>query len=124
MAMEHAESPRLVIVGASAGGIEALSTLVSKIPPEFGAPIVVAQHLDPRRPSHLGEILARHSALPVVTVADHEPLRSATVFVVPSNNHVTIEGDQIAIDQSDGSGPRPSIDRLLRSAAATFGESL
>jgi two-component system, chemotaxis family, CheB/CheR fusion protein len=49
----------LVVVGSSAGGIGALSGLVSSLPEDFGAPIVVAQHLDPKRESHLQEILSR-----------------------------------------------------------------
>lgn len=56
----------LVVVRLSAGGIEALSTLVATLPAEFPAPLVLAQHLDPSRPSHLAEILARRSALPCV----------------------------------------------------------
>src|SRR5690242_17766685 len=59
---------QLVAVGASAGGIDALSTLVSTLPEGFPAPVVIAQHLDPRRRSHLPEILSRKSALPVRSV--------------------------------------------------------
>jgi len=50
---------QLVVIGSSAGGVDALSTLVSTLPHEFPAPIVIAQHLDPTHESHLGEILAR-----------------------------------------------------------------
>ena len=53
----------LVAVGASAGGIEALSTVLGALPKDFPAPIVVAQHLDPTRPSHLDAILARRTPL-------------------------------------------------------------
>ena len=54
------ETPQqLVVIGSSAGGIDALSTLVSTLSPSFPAPIIVAQHLDPSRFSHLQEILAR-----------------------------------------------------------------
>src|SRR6188472_2969649 len=49
----------LVVIGASAGGVEALAALVGTLRAPFPAPIVIAQHLDPTRPSHLGEILAR-----------------------------------------------------------------
>ena len=59
---------QLVLVGSSAGGIEALSELVPALPEDFPAPIVLAQHLDPERESNLGEILSRRSALPVRTV--------------------------------------------------------
>jgi two-component system, chemotaxis family, CheB/CheR fusion protein len=59
---------QLVVVGSSAGGIETLSRLVASLPADFPAPIVIAQHLDPRRPSHLPEILSRHATLPVRSV--------------------------------------------------------
>ncbi len=64
----------LVVVGASAGGIEALSALVAALPPEFPAPIVIAQHISPHRVSSLAEILARRTPLPVRTVISREPL--------------------------------------------------
>lgn len=84
-----------VVVGASAGGIEALSTLVSGLSPDFPAPMVIAQHLDPSRESHLNDILARKSALPVRTVTEHEPLEPGVIFVVPANHHVNITDSDI-----------------------------
>ncbi len=96
--MLNAASPsQLVVVGSSAGGIEALSTLVATLPTSFPAPIVIAQHLDPARPSHLGAILARRSALPVVTVQEHAPLRPGTVYVVPSNTHIQITDHDMTV---------------------------
>jgi two-component system, chemotaxis family, CheB/CheR fusion protein len=75
---------QLVVVGASAGGIEALTTLVSMLPGDFPAPIAIAQHLDPTRPSHLARILERHATLPVISVEQHVPLENGTIYVVPS----------------------------------------
>jgi PAS domain S-box-containing protein len=72
--MAETEHNPYLVVGSSAGGIEALSRLVSTIPEGFSAPVVIAQHLDPERKSRLQEILARHSTLPVRTVTDHEIL--------------------------------------------------
>ncbi|HMA33890.1 MAG TPA: CheR family methyltransferase [Chloroflexia bacterium] len=117
-------SYQLIVVGSSAGGIEALATLVASLPADFPAPLVLAQHLDPTRPSHLGEILARHAPLPVVTVADHAPLRPGTVYVVPANRHVAITAHDMTV-LPDGPGrPKPSIDLLLTSAAAVYGPQL
>jgi chemotaxis response regulator CheB len=53
----HRSFTHLVVIGSSAGGIEALSAVVATLPAEFPAPIVLGQHLDPHRPSHLGDIL-------------------------------------------------------------------
>ncbi len=115
----------LVVVGSSAGGIIALSGLVSSLPEEFDAPIVVAQHLDPNRESHLQEILARRSPLPVKTVTEHEPLQAGVVFVVPANRHVNITDSEIDLSSEPSSGPpMPSINLLMETAAGAFGENL
>jgi two-component system CheB/CheR fusion protein len=115
---------QLVVIGSSAGGIEALSTLVSTLPTPFSAPIVIAQHLDPARPSHLGEILARHSAIPVVTVHEHEQLQAGTVYVVPANHHIEITDYDITLDPHKKGRPTPSIDLLLSSASEVYGDRL
>lgn len=115
----------LVVVGSSAGGIEALSKLVSTLPAGFPAPVVLAQHLDPTKPSHLGEILARYSHLPVQTVTDHAPLEAGTVYVIPSDRNVEVTDHTLRL-RADGPGkrPMPSINLLFSSAADAFGERL
>jgi two-component system CheB/CheR fusion protein len=114
----------LVVVGSSAGGIGALSGLVSSLPDDFDAPIVVAQHLDPNRESHLQEILARKSPLPVKTVTEHEPLQAGVIFVVPANRHVNITDSEIDLSSEPSSGqPMPSINILMETAAGVFGEN-
>lgn len=118
--------PHLIVVGSSAGGIGALSEVVSNLPEDFPAPIVIAQHLDPEHKSHLKEILARRSALQVRTLDDEgsSPLEAGVVFVVPANRHVNITDSRIDLIE-DGSGrPKPSIDLLLSSAAEVFQEGL
>ena len=66
----------LLVLGSSAGGIEALSRVVADLPADFPAAVVIAQHLDPRRPSHLAEILERHATLPIKVVeGDHAARR-------------------------------------------------
>ena len=123
---ERADTPSgdLVLVGSSAGGIEALSVLVSTLPSDFPAPIVLAQHLDPTRPSSLGAILERRSTLPVVVVMDHTPLEAGKVYVIPSNRHVTIKDGHVELGGDHGDRPRPSVDLLLSSAARIYGEHL
>ncbi len=116
----------LVVVGSSAGGVGALTTLVSTLNRNFPAPIVLAQHLDPERPSHLGTILERHSTLPIVVVSEDPPTRleSGKVYVVPANRHVTISDGSVILEDDHGDRPKPSIDRLLSSAAEVYGEHL
>ena len=121
---ESAALFQLVVVGASAGGIEALSTFVSTLPADFAAPVIIAQHLDPSRPSHLEQILARRAHLPVITVQDHAPLQPGTIYVVPSNSHVALTNHDLTLVSNGERRPKPSVDLLLRSAAAIFGEQL
>jgi two-component system CheB/CheR fusion protein len=118
------ELAQLVVVGASAGGVEALTTLLATLPASFPAPIVLAQHLDPSRPSHLADILERHSTLPVRTVETEMPLEPGIVYVVPSNRDVTITDHTVDVQGRAEGSPMPSIDRLLETAARVYGEQL
>lgn len=116
----------LVVMGSSAGGVGALSTLVGTLNKSFPAPLVLAQHLDPQRPSHLGSILERHSTLPVVVVGEQEPtkLEGGKIYVVPSNRHVKIVDGHVQLEGDHGDRPKPSIDLLLSSAARSYRERL
>jgi two-component system CheB/CheR fusion protein len=113
-----------VIIGSSAGGIDALSAVARTLPSEMPVPIVVAQHLDPRRPSHLTEILRRHTSLPVQTVEDKAALNPGTIFVLPPGTHAEITDHEIRLHDINDRGPRPSIDLLFSTAAQVFGEGL
>jgi two-component system, chemotaxis family, CheB/CheR fusion protein len=116
----------LVVVGSSAGGVTALSTLVSTLHKNFPAPIVLAQHLDPQRPSQLGSILGRHSNLPIVVVSEPvpTPLENGKIYVVPANRHVKILDGHVHLEGDHGDRPKPSVDLLLSSAAQSYGEHL
>lgn len=120
------KSNDLVVVGSSAGGVSALSTLVSTLHKNFPAPVVLAQHLDPQRPSHLGSILERRSNLPVVLVSEQSPtpLEPGKIYVVPSNKHVKIRDGDVYLDGDHPDRPKPSVDLLLSSAAESYGEHL
>ncbi len=113
----------LVVIGSSAGGIEALCAVVEKLPAEFAAPIVIAQHLDPTRPSQLQEILARHSTLPVRLVDNRAELQPGCVYVVPANQDVEILDGWMSLKPGSAAA-KPSVDLLFSSAAATFGQKL
>ena len=121
---QKAAESQLVVIGSSAGGIEALSRVVASLPSDFPAPIVIAQHLDPRRPSHLGEILARHATLPVRVVADSAALEDGVIFVVPSNRLVEIDDHGLRLRPANPGSIAPSVNLLLESAAAAYGAGL
>src|SRR5664280_3294807 len=115
---------QLVVIGSSAGGIEALSRVVASLPADCPAQIVIAQHLDPRRPSHLHEILARRATLPVRVVEEREALENGVIFVVPSNRLVEISHGDLRLHAAKAGAVAPSIDVLFESAANAFGSGL
>ncbi|KYF78798.1 hypothetical protein BE17_22195 [Sorangium cellulosum] len=115
---------QLVVIGCSAGGIEALCTLVATLRAPFPSPVVIAQHLDPRRESHLGEVLRRRSELPVRSVASASPLEDGVIYVVPAGRDVEITDHELRLLPENGARPKPSIDTLFRTAAEVFGDHL
>src|ERR1051326_8707254 len=116
----------LVVVGSSAGGVGALSTLVATLNKNFPAPVVLAQHLDPQRHSHLASILERRSNLPIVVISERSQtaLEKGKIYVVPANRHVKIRDGQVYLEGDHDERPRPSVDLLLSSAAEAYGEHL
>jgi two-component system CheB/CheR fusion protein len=119
------KEPRdLVVVGSSAGGVEALSVLVGTLPKSFPAPIVLAQHLDPNHQSTLDLILQRRTTYPIQVVRDREPLEDGKIYVIPSNSMVTIKDHTVEIVPDTARRPRPSVDLLLSTAAEAYGEHL
>ncbi|MFL5699064.1 MAG: CheR family methyltransferase [Ktedonobacteraceae bacterium] len=114
----------LVVVGSSAGGVEALSILVSTLPADFPAPIVLAQHLDPNRPSSLDSILQRRTQLSIDVVNSRTHLQPGKIYVVPANRHVTIDDSYVEVQGDHNKRPRPSVDLLFSSAAEVYGERL
>ncbi|HZV78658.1 MAG TPA: CheR family methyltransferase [Candidatus Binatus sp.] len=114
---------QLVVTGSSAGGIEALTELLSSLPRDFPAPIVIAQHLDPKAKTALGDILAKHTDLPIHIVMSSEPLRQATVYVIPNNRNVKISDHEVMVE-AGSDGAQPSINLLFSSAAESFEEGV
>ena len=115
----------LVVVGSSAGGIEALSTLLGGLHPSFPAPVILAQHLDPNHQSHLQTVLQRKTEMPVVLVTESERMQPGSVYVVPANRHVVVNDGTVAVEGADEHDrPRPSVDLLLRTAARAYGDRL
>ena len=111
-------SPPVVVIGASAGGIEALQRLLPAIPPDFPAAIMVVLHLNVRRPSLLAPVLARATRLPVRDVDEPESYAAGHVYLAPPDRHLVIDDGLLRCDD----GPRenlhrPSVDVLFRSAS-------
>lgn len=116
----------LVAIGASAGGLPALSTVLSGLPDDFPLPVAVVQHLDPHHESLLADILGRCTRLRVRQGADDDPLLPGTVYVAPPGSHMEVSDEsgctRIALEHSEPQHfVRPSADRLFESSARACG---
>src|SRR5690606_9956043 len=91
------ESCVVVGVGASAGGLEAFNEFLNFLSDKTGMAFVLIQHLDPGHESHLTEILARVTSMPVVTITDGMIPLSNHVYVMPPNVFITVEKNELKV---------------------------
>jgi len=112
----------IVAVCASAGGFNALLSMLSKLPGDFPVPIAVVQHLDPRHRSVMAELLARKVTLEVVQAAEGESVAPGRVVIAPPDHHLLINSDgSISLTRTQlVHFVRPSGDLLFESVAASF----
>jgi two-component system, chemotaxis family, protein-glutamate methylesterase/glutaminase len=123
---EQARDVDAVVVGASAGAIEALNTLLPSLPSTLQTPVIVVVHLPASHPSLLAELFAPKCQLSVREAVDKEPIAPATIWFAPPGYHLLVERDQhfaLSIDEPINYS-RPSIDVLFESAADAYGERL
>lgn len=116
-----ASVPTAVFIGASAGGIETLVELLSQLPPDLPAPVLVVLHISPRGKDMLASILDRAGPLRAVTATDGQRLEPGVVYIAPRDRHMLALPGSVAL--SDGPaehGVRPAIDPLFRSAARAY----
>jgi two-component system chemotaxis response regulator CheB len=112
---------KVIVVGASLGGVQALLQLAAALPADLAAPMLVVLHVG-EQPSVLPSLLARNAQLQVSHARDGDTLRAGHVYVAPPDQHMLVAGDRIRLSR----GPkehhtRPAIDPLFRSAALAHG---
>ncbi len=112
----------IAVIGASAGGVEALRQIVAGLPEDYQGSVFIALHISPSAPTVLHNILSRAGLLPATIPRDGEPIRSGHLYVATPDRHLLLERGKIRVTF----GPRenrhrPSIDVLFRSAARAYG---
>lgn len=115
-----------VVIGASAGGIDALMRILPALPEKFGFSVTVVLHLPDDRDSRLAEVFQQHLLMPVRQADDKMRVQAGTVYFAPPGYHLSIENDlTFSLSQEEPVHfSRPAIDILMESAADAYGKRL
>jgi two-component system chemotaxis response regulator CheB len=118
-------TPQAVVIGASAGAVQALSTILPRLPIDYPVPVLIVVHV-PEGPSGLHTLFASKSAIAFREPEDKEPIVPATVYLAPPGYHMLVELNRnIALSTDEPVlFSRPSIDVLFESAADSYGPGL
>jgi two-component system chemotaxis response regulator CheB len=113
----------VVLIGASAGGMDALKRLVAQLPADFAAPVFIVQHMGANVTGNiLVEVLNQHGALPCAHAVSGEKVKPGRIYIAPSDHHMMLRKDEILVTKGAMENrSRPAIDPLFRSAAVAYG---
>lgn len=111
----------MIVIGASAGGVEALVDLVGQFPPDLPASVFIVLHVAPYLPSTLPDILSKAGPLPASHAVHGEPIERGHIYVAPPDSHMTLqEGSLRVVRGPKENGHRPAVDPLFRTAARRY----
>ncbi len=118
-------SSKVIVIGCSAGGIEALSRLLGQFPANFRCPIIIVQHLPSDTHSHIVPVLQRHCLIPMSHPIDQQVIEEGNIYIAPTGRHLLVMDGFFRLD----AGPkdnrvRHSIDHLFKSAAISYRENV
>ena len=112
----------IIVVGASAGGIDALRVLTAALPADLSASLFIVVHTSPAAPGMLAEIFSRSGILPATYAIDGERIEKGRIYVAPPDHHLLIEPNRMRVTRGPKENRfRPAVDPLFRSAAQTYG---
>lgn len=112
----------VVVMGASAGGVEALKRIVANLPGDLPAAVCIVLHIPSTQPSRLREVLSPVSRLPVLSADDGMPLQAGRIVVARPDRHLMVDRGRLRVTRGPKeSRMRPAVDVLFRSAAAAYG---
>lgn len=120
------QSIKAVVIGASAGGVQALLQILPSLPASYPLPVLIVVHVPPDRDNALVSLFQARCQIQVREAEDKEPILPGVVYFAPSDYHLLVEKDGTLSLSSDElvNHSRPSIDVLLESAADAFGSEL
>jgi two-component system chemotaxis response regulator CheB len=112
----------IIVIGASAGGVQILAELAGKLPHDFNAAVFVSIHVPPNAPSGLPTILNREGPLLAVHAVDGEPIQTGRIYIAPPDRHLLIHPGTVRLGRGPReNGHRPAVDPLFRTAARAYG---
>ena len=118
-------NPQLVVIGCSLGGMHALQTILSRLPPDFCVPIVVAQHRHRNSNEGLPAYFRRSTHFNVVDAEDKQWIKPSHIYLAPADYHLLVERGELHLSlEAAVRHSRPSIDVLFESAADAYGPQL
>ena len=118
--------PQAIVIGASAGGVEALSNILPHLPADYPLPIMVVIHVPADRRSLMADLFAAKCAMTVREAEDKEPIAAGTIYFAPADYHLLVESDRRLSLSSEEPVlfSRPSIDVLFETAADAYGPAV
>ena len=112
----------IIVIGGSAGGLEAMNAIVGGLPADLPAAVFVVLHTSPHSPGLLPEILNHRGPLPAAHARDGEPVTPGRIYVAPPDHHLLLEAGRVRVTRGPKENRfRPAVDPLFRSAALAYG---
>jgi two-component system, chemotaxis family, protein-glutamate methylesterase/glutaminase len=113
--------PDIIVIGASTGGVVALTQLIQDLPSQLPAAIFIVVHTPANLPCWLPQILQNCGELPAVHAVDAAAIEQGCIYIAPPNRHLLVKGDYMhVVFEPKENGFRPAIDPLFRTAAAAY----
>ncbi|WP_205514610.1 chemotaxis protein CheB [Longitalea arenae] len=112
----------IIVIGASAGGFDAIKEVVARLPADLNAAVFIVWHLSPETTGILPDVLNKLNTLPTANARDWEDIKMGHIYVAPPDRHMLLEADHIRVTKGPKENRfRPAVDPLFRSAAYVFG---
>lgn len=113
---------RVILIGASAGGVSALTQLVKELPVDLSAAVFIVLHVSPYGKSAMPAILSRAGVLPALHPRDEDPVQEGRIYVAPPDHHLILEDGRVRLSHGPSeNAQRPAVDVLFRTGAQSYG---